>query len=76
MSMGGFATRKCKMLIKNMSHIMGIELLICTNALDILQLKSSERLMKVYNFIRKKIEPLEEDRFFGGDIEEAARLVL
>ncbi len=32
--------------------------------------------MKVYNFIRKKIDPLEQDRFFGDDIEEAANLIL
>jgi histidine ammonia-lyase len=53
--MGGFASRKCKMLLHNMSNILGIELLICTNALNILQLKSSDRLMKIYNYIRTRI---------------------
>ncbi len=64
------------MLLDNMSNILGIELLICMNALNILQLKSSERLTKIYEALRTFIEPLEEDRFYGDDIEQASRLIL
>lgn len=59
-----------------MSNILGIELLICMNALNILQLKTSERLTKIYNFLRESIELMEQDRFFGEDISKASRLIL
>jgi histidine ammonia-lyase len=40
-SMGGFAARKCETLVSNVSKILGIELLMCLTAVDIIGLKTS-----------------------------------
>ena len=48
-SMGGFATRKCEMLLHNASHILGIELLMAMTAASFLEVKSSEKLERILN---------------------------
>jgi len=55
-SMGGFAARKCEMLLHNMTHILGIELLMCACSITILSdLKPSERLAKIINTVHKTL---------------------
>jgi histidine ammonia-lyase len=75
-SMGGFAARKAEMLLHNVSHILGIELLMCTIAANIIDLPTSDKLNHILRNINKTIDPPTEDRFFGPDIEEATRLVI
>lgn len=67
-SMGGFAVRKCQTLVDNVSKILGIELLMSVTAIDIIGLKSSERLNQIMAKVQEKIKPLVEDRYFGPDI--------
>jgi histidine ammonia-lyase len=38
-------------------------------ALNILEVKPSEKLFEITNKVKKTIEPMSEDRFFGPDIE-------
>ena len=73
-SMGGFAARKCEMLLHNISHILGIELLMAFTAANELELKSSEKLDAILQKVKKTIDPPLVDRYFEPDIEEATRL--
>lgn len=45
-------------------------------AFDIIDLKPSPRLRDTMQKVLKTIEPLVEDRYFGPEIEKAAKLVL
>jgi histidine ammonia-lyase len=45
--MGGFACRKAKTLYENISFILGIELMCCLQAVDLLCLKPSKKLMEI-----------------------------
>jgi histidine ammonia-lyase len=42
--MGGFAVRKAKTLFENISYILGIELMMALQAVDLLELKPSKKL--------------------------------
>ena len=74
-SMGGFAARKAEILLQNMAHILGIELLMVQTSLNILNLEGTSRLNSIIYLVSKTVAPLEEDRYFAPDIEEATRLV-
>lgn len=74
--MGGYAARKCDMLLTNISRIMGIELMLCQTAISIIGGRPSEGLNSILEAVNQTIEPLKEDRYFGLDIEKAAQLVL
>lgn len=51
-SMGGFASRKAKMICENVAYILGIELLCCLQSIDLLQLKPSKKLDAIKTKIR------------------------
>ena len=56
-SMGGFAARKCEMLLHNVSHILGIELLMAFTAVHIIEAKPASKLDEILQKVRKTIDP-------------------
>ena len=52
-SMGGYAARKSRELMENISFIIGIELMHCLQAVDIIGKKPSAKLQKVHEEARK-----------------------
>lgn len=75
-SMGSISGRKALQVIENVEKILGIELLLASQALDFLRpLKSSMILEKVHELIRGKINHAHEDRIFTEDIEIAIQLI-
>jgi len=63
--MGGFAARKSKLILDNMAQILGVELLMALDAVDILQMQPSKRLMEVKRRVREEVAEMEFDKFYG-----------
>ena len=68
-SMGTIASRKCREILKNAEYVISIELLCAAQAMDLFtNLKAGVGTMQAYNFIRKFISHMEQDRIVADDI--------
>lgn len=75
-SMGVTAGRKLHEVIANAKTVLGIELLCNTQALDLQRpLTTSPALEAVYASIRRKVDPIGEDRIFYKDINNIISLI-
>lgn len=68
-SMGVTAAKKSRNILVNLRHVLAMELLCASQGIDLLRpLKSSKGLEAVWEVVREKVEPIEEDRIFHHDI--------
>jgi histidine ammonia-lyase len=75
-SMGVTAGRKLHEVISNAKSVLAIELLCNTQALDLQRpLTTSAPLEAVYATVRRKVEPIAEDRIFYKDINNIISLI-
>ncbi|KAG5445074.1 Histidine ammonia-lyase [Clonorchis sinensis] len=75
-SMGTFAARKCLQVVKNVETVLAIELLVASQALDLLRpLKSTEPLEMVHRLVRSVSPVWEKDRFMAPEIEAVTSLL-
>lgn len=75
-SMGVTSGRKLHEVIRNVKTCLAIEFLCNTQGVDLLRpLKTTIALEKVYELIRKHVQPIEKDRTFHKDIESICSLV-
>lgn len=64
------ASKKAGEIAEKLQYMVAIEIMTALQAIDLLKpLKSSPVIQKIHNFIRKKVEFLDEDRFIYSDIE-------
>ena len=76
--MGGWSARKALKVIKNVEHILAVELLAGCQALDFFHcngLTSTEPIEAVFTMVRKYIKKWNKDRYMSPDIETAASLI-
>lgn len=67
---GYFAAKKAFDCCKKMEYIYAIDYLAELQALDFIEdMKSAPALQKVYDLIRAKVPTVDEDRFYGDDLE-------
>lgn len=74
-SMGTIGARKARAIVDNVSSILGIELMVATQAVELRTMKSSNMMEKVKHILRKEISSLEKDRILDKDIEAATKIV-
>ena len=75
-SMGTIAARKAQEILKNVRYVIAIELLCASQGLEFIKpLKAGIGAQTAYEFIRKKVPRLEEDRVLHYDIEKIASLI-
>lgn len=75
-SMGAWAARKCLMVIKNVERVLAMELMAATQGVDLLRpLKTTSKLEKIHEDIRKKVPFFDEDAPFYESIEEITRII-
>jgi len=75
-SMATFAARRLQAMIRNVSHILGIELLAAAQGVEFLRpLRSSPPLEAVHALLRTTCPPMPQDRYLAPDIERATQLV-
>lgn len=69
-SMGPLAARKAKQIMENTEYILAIEAISACQALEFRKpLKPGKGPRFLYDFVRKKVAPLDRDRYLHGDIE-------
>ncbi|MFF2878917.1 histidine ammonia-lyase [Gottfriedia sp. NPDC057991] len=65
-----FATKKAYQISKKLEHILAIELMVATQALEFHDsLKPSPVTASVHQLIRNQVPAVEEDRYFYHDVE-------
>ncbi|HHE40429.1 MAG TPA: histidine ammonia-lyase [Candidatus Cloacimonetes bacterium] len=74
-SMGTIGAMKARTIIENVSLILGIELMIAIQALDLRHLPSSPPLEAVRKEIRRTVKTLKKDRFLADDINNMKRII-
>lgn len=75
-SMGSISGRKALQVIENVEKILGIELFCAAQAMDYhAPLKSGKMITAVHDFVRSKIEHLEEDQIMYEMMERAIEMV-
>lgn len=75
-SMATHGARRLSAMNANLSRILGIELLIAAQGVELRRpLRSSEPLERVIQTLRTVVPPLEADRHLAADLERAAALV-
>jgi len=75
-SMGSIAARKAMEILRNVEHILAIELLCAAQGIDF---RGPDKLGKgtkaAYTLVRKKVSTLREDRVMSTDIEAVVELI-
>ena len=75
-SMSTNAAIRLLKMTANLGHILGIELLTAAQGVDFRKpLSTSPILKRVIEELRKKVPPLNEDRYLNPDLEKAACLI-
>ena len=76
-SMGAFAARKARDVVKNTLYVVSVELLCAAQGLEFATpgLRPGRGVEAAYEVIREKVAPLAEDRAQTPDIEAVAALV-
>ncbi len=75
-SMGAHATRKALEILKNVEHVLAIELLCACQALDLrMPLDPSPATRRVLNWVRGEVAHWKEDRFMQTDIQKALHMI-
>ncbi len=75
-SMGTIAARKAKEILENLKHVVAIELLCATQALDLFtNLKPGRGTLAAYRGIRRHIKHLKEDREMAPDIATMVKVM-
>jgi len=75
-SMGTIAARKGRDIVKNVEHILAMELLCATQGLEfLLPLRPGIGIEEAYRVVREKVPPIKGDRRFSEDIKKIQSLI-
>jgi histidine ammonia-lyase len=75
-SMGPIAARKGREIVKNVEHILAMELLCATQGLEfLLPLRPGIGIEEAYRIVRERVPPIKGDRRFSEDIQKIQELI-
>jgi histidine ammonia-lyase len=75
-SMGMTSARKLREIVKNVRHVLGIELLAAAQAIELRRpLRSSAPIEALHTRLRQRVPKLEADRYLAADIAAAFELL-
>jgi len=75
-SMAAHGARRLQPMVQNLFRILGVELLCAAQGVEFrAPLRTSDALQHVLVTLRKRVPPLDRDRFLAPDLEAAATLV-
>jgi histidine ammonia-lyase len=75
-SMGSIAARKGRDIVRNVEHILAMELLCATQGLEfLLPLQPGIGIKEAYRVVREKVLPITGDRRFSEDIKKIQLLI-
>ena len=74
-SMGTIAARQTREIVKNVQHVLAIELLCAAQALDPRRARPGARTRRMYEAVREVVPELKGDRPLSSDIEKLVSLI-
>ena len=75
-SMGTIAARKGRDIVRNVEHILAMELLCATQGMKfLLPLQPGVGIKEAYRVVREKVPPIKGDRRFNEDIKKIQMLI-
>lgn len=75
-SMGGFSARKAVQVVRNVEHVIAIELLAACQAIEFFRPKrTTPQLERVHALVRQHVRPWCSDRYMAPDIDAAVGLI-
>ena len=75
-SMGSIAARKGRDIVRNVEHILAMELLCAVQGLEfLLPLQPGKGIKEAYRVVREKVPPIRGDRRFSEDIKKIHLLI-
>ncbi len=74
-SMGSIAARQAIDILRNVEHVVAIELIASAQGLDYIDMDPGKGVKTAYNLIREHVEPLAEDRPLTPDIKRSLKLI-
>ncbi|MCD6512321.1 MAG: histidine ammonia-lyase [Thermoplasmata archaeon] len=74
-SMGSIAARKVPIILKNAEHVIAIEFIVASQALEFIEEKPSMPVEIAYNVVRAHVEALNKDRPLYNEIEKMADVI-
>jgi histidine ammonia-lyase len=75
-SMGMTGARKLREIVKNVRHVLAVELLVAAQAIDLRRpLRSSAPIEALHTRVRQRVGKLEADRYLAPDIAAAFELL-
>jgi len=75
-SMGTISARKARDMVRNVEHILAMELLCATQGLEfLLPLQPGIGVLEAYRLVREKVPPIKGDRRFSEDIRKVHLLI-
>ncbi|MGC8496484.1 MAG: histidine ammonia-lyase [Thermoplasmata archaeon] len=74
-SMGTIAARKGRDIINNVKHVIAIEYLVASQALEYRKHEMAKNTEIAYKLIRKGVNPLTEDREMGEDVRYIIKMI-
>lgn len=75
-SMGTIAARKGRDIVRNVEHILAMELLCAAQGLEfLLPLEPGIGIKEAYQIVREKVSPIKGDRRFSEDIKKIQLLI-
>lgn len=75
-SMGPIAALKLRRVVDNVARCLAIEAAVATRAVDMRGVSSSERLMRVYEAVRRYVRPWDGDRSLSVELEALAEAMV
>lgn len=76
-SLAYFASKKAYDSVKKLQYIAAIELMTAMQALDFVTEEAAMATVtkKIYDFVRKSVPTVEEDRFYGDDMDYLYKII-
>ena len=75
-SMGTIAARKGRDIVRNVEHILAMELLCATQGLEfLLPLQPGIGVREAYRAVREKVPPIKSDWKFNEDIKKTQNMI-
>ena len=74
-SMGTISARKAKEVLDNVVRVVGIEIMIATQAVELRDKKPSSKIEEIVRVVRSCVAKLEEDRVLYKDMEKIENVI-
>jgi histidine ammonia-lyase len=74
-SMGAHGARQLRAVLENVQNVLGIELMCAAQALDFQQLRAGRGVQAAWEYLRRHIPNMTQDRYYRPDLIRIVEMV-